>query len=61
MKWEEVIDKNLALINAVELTEEETALAIFEGKRKKFFNLKHKDYWQSLDKTKNAKARTELL
>lgn len=33
-------------IVAVQLTPEEQEAAIWEGKRKKFFHEKHKDYWQ---------------
>lgn len=41
-------ERNAALIEAVELTPEEWEEAIREGKRKKFFHLKHKLHWDSI-------------
>jgi len=38
-------ERNAALIEAVELTEEELKEAITEAKKKKYFHNKHKDYW----------------
>ena len=45
-RFEEVIQSNAALIEAIELTEDEIKAAILEGKRKKYFKLKHEDYWK---------------
>ncbi len=40
------------LYEAIELTEDEIKAAILEGKKKKYFYLKTKDYWQSLETTR---------
>lgn len=41
----------------VELTEEETKEALLEGKIKKYFKEKNKEYWQSQE---NGKTRKQL-
>lgn len=38
--------------NSIELTPEELAAAILEGKKKKYFHERSKDYWASLEKGK---------
>jgi hypothetical protein len=37
------------------LTEEETAAAIVEGKKAKYFREKHREYWDGLEKPKYVK------
>lgn len=48
-----------ALIEAVELTEEELKEAITEGKKRKYFKLKHASYWDSIAHVeKSLKTKT---
>lgn len=42
----------------VELTEQELAMAILEGKRKKWFHMKHAAYWESLE---SPKGKTKVI
>jgi len=42
-------ERNAALVEAVELTEDELREAILEGKRKKYFKEKHADYWTGFE------------
>lgn len=44
--------------HGVELTEDEVAMAILEAKRKKWFHMKHADYWESLE---SKKGKTKLI
>jgi hypothetical protein len=37
---------------SIELTEEEIKAAIYEGKKRKYFHERNKDYWQSIESKK---------
>lgn len=41
-------ERNALLIESVELTDEEIRESILEGKRKKYFHNKHKNYWSCI-------------
>jgi hypothetical protein len=43
----------------IELTEEEIQEALLERKKRKFFHLKHRDYWQALE-GKESKTKVEV-
>lgn len=45
---------------AIELTEEEIKAAILEGKKRKFFKERSKEYWQSLEKEKAPKKELSI-
>lgn len=51
MTSKELIEANAALVEAMDLTEDEFKAAITEGKRKKFFKLKHGHLWNALTET----------
>jgi hypothetical protein len=43
---------------SIELTEEELEEAIFQGKVKKYFKEKHKDYWNEQENKQGKTRRT---
>jgi hypothetical protein len=53
-------ERNAALIEAVSLTDEEWNEAILEGKRKKFFHLKHKLHWDSIAYVEKSRKIEQL-
>lgn len=55
MLSDKIISINRALVEAVELTEEEKKEGELEAKRKKYFKEKHKEYWEKLEYKKKVK------
>lgn len=47
---------NNTFYDTVELTEDEIKAAILEGKKKKYFHEKYKDYWEALESKKEKKC-----
>lgn len=47
-----IVEQNQAKIEMVILNEEETKAALFEGKKKKYFHVKHEAYWIEQEKIK---------
>ena len=43
------------IYDAIELTEEELKAAILEGKKKKYFHEKNKDYWEKQERPMSKK------
>lgn len=40
------------IYESIELTPEEIEAALLEGRKKKYFHVKHREYWETQDKTK---------
>ena len=54
----------MTIYDSIELSESELAAAILEGKKKKYFHEKNKDYWLGQEKTKpsqQGKERKEYI
>jgi hypothetical protein len=47
------------IYDSIILTEEEIQEALLERKKRKFFHLKHRDYWQALE-GKESKTKVEV-
>ena len=45
MNTEQFLSENKVKIEKIVLTDEEIKEAIFEGKKRKYFHVKHKPYW----------------
>jgi hypothetical protein len=51
------LQKKLIFISEIELSEQEEKEALLEGRKKKYFHEKHKDYWQALEKGKTETTK----
>ena len=49
----------MTVYDSIELTEEEIAAAILEGKKRKYFHTKHAEYWAAQEKNRRGAARDQ--